>query len=92
MENIKKKPKSFWRYANSRLKTRILIPTLIKSDGTKTEELNNHFRGVFISEHTNTTPGGVFISEHTNTTPGVSLYQKILIQSLCQIIILMEKS
>ena len=26
MKNIKKKPKSFWRYANSRLKTRILIP------------------------------------------------------------------
>ena len=63
MKNIKKKPKSFWRYANSRLKTRILIPTLIKSDGTKAgtlldkaEELNNHFRGVFISEDTDTIP------------------------------------
>ena len=63
MKNIKKKPKSFWRYANSRLKTRILIPTLIKSDGTKAEtsldkagELNNHFRGVFISGDANTIP------------------------------------
>ena len=63
MKNIKKKPKSFWRYANSRLKTRILIPTLIKSDGTKAEtsldkaeELNNHVRSVFISEDTNTIP------------------------------------
>ena len=61
MKYIKKKPKSFWRYANSRLKTRILIPTLIKSEATKAdtsldkaEELNKHFRGVFIPEGTNT--------------------------------------
>ena len=61
MKNIKKKTKSFWRYANSRLNTRILIPTLIKSDGTKAEtsldkaeELNNHFKSAFISEDTST--------------------------------------
>ena len=55
MQNIQQKPKSFWSYANSRLKTRTLIPTLIKSDGTKAETsldkaeaLNNQFRSVYI--------------------------------------------
>ena len=32
--NVKDKPKSFWKYANSRLKTRPAIPTLIKADGS----------------------------------------------------------
>ena len=48
-------------YANSRLKTHVLIPTLIKSDDTKeesssdkTEELR--FRSVFITEDTNNIP------------------------------------
>ena len=60
MQNIKQKTKSFWSYAYSRLKTRTLIPTLIKSDGTKAEKsldkaevLNNQFRSVFTSENIN---------------------------------------
>ena len=63
MQNIKQKPKSFWSYANSRLKTRTLIPTLIKSDGRKAETsldkaeaLNDQFRSVFTSENINNIP------------------------------------
>ena len=52
--NVKDKPKAFWKYANSRLKTRPAIPTLIKADGStattptdKANTLNNFFASVF---------------------------------------------
>ena len=52
--NIKNKPKHFWKYVKSRLKTRADIPILTLNDGAtaitslqKAEALNNHFSSVF---------------------------------------------
>ena len=62
--------------ANSRLKTRVMIPTLIKSDETKAEsssdkaeELNYHFRSVFTTEDTNNIPesNNYYSGEKLNT-------------------------
>ena len=61
--SIKYKPKLFWKYVNSRLKTRQTIPTLLKPDGDKTinddekaTTLNNHFMSVFTQEDMSTLP------------------------------------
>ena len=60
---IKSKPKMFWKYAKSRLKTRQTIPTLIKSDGSnaitdeeKAEALNCFFTSVFTNEDLSSIP------------------------------------
>ena len=54
---IKNKPKAFWKYANSRLKTKPSIPSLSKPNGTKAtsskdkaETLNEFFSSVFTLE------------------------------------------
>ena len=56
-EGSKEKPKMFWSYAKSRLKTSEQIASLIKPDGTiaksaedKAETLNNFFSSVFTVE------------------------------------------
>jgi hypothetical protein len=61
--DIKLKPKRFWRYAKSRLKSRISIPPLTKSDGTKTtsikekaQVLNEFFSSVFTTENHDNIP------------------------------------
>ena len=55
--NIVQKPKLFWGYAKSRLKTRQNIPTLEKSDGSKAttpkekaDSLNEFFCSVLTTE------------------------------------------
>ena len=57
-EGLKEKPKTFWCYAKSRLKTREQIASLIKPDGSiakkaadKAETLNNFFASVFTVEN-----------------------------------------
>ena len=61
--NIKKKPKSFWRYAKSRLKTKQCIPPLVRRDGTKASTaqeiaytLNDFFVSVFTKENKTSIP------------------------------------
>ena len=64
---MKDKPKVFWSYAKSRLKTREQISTLTKPDGSvaatpqdKAETLNNFFASVFTVESlTNVPPAPV---------------------------------
>ena len=53
----KSNPKAFFKYANSKLKTRCAVPNLMQSNGTltdndndKAEELNNYFKSVFTNE------------------------------------------
>ena len=62
-EEIKKKPKVFWKYAKSRLKTRASIPPLTKTDGSqaktardRAETLNAFFASVFTKEDTTKFP------------------------------------
>ena len=61
--NSKSKPKLFWNYAKSRLKTRQTISSLRKEDGTtattaadKAETLNKFFASVFTLENLQTMP------------------------------------
>ena len=56
--SVKLNPKSFWKYAKSRLKTRASIPALYKPDGTKTvslddkaNALNKYFNSMFTVEN-----------------------------------------
>ena len=60
---VKTNPKAFWRYANSRLKTRSTIENLIDVDGTiasqdadKARVLNGFFCSVFSADNTGDTP------------------------------------
>ena len=62
-KDMKDKPKVFWSYAKSRLKTKEKISTLIKPDGSpasspeeKAETLNNFFASVFTVEDLNSIP------------------------------------
>ena len=61
--NMKQNPKTFWKYALSRMKTIVEIPTLTLSDGSravssleKAEKLNNYFCSAFTSEDTSCIP------------------------------------
>ena len=57
--NIKKKPKSFWRYAKSRLKTKQYIPPLVRRDGTKVstaQEKEDTLNDFFVSLFTKASP------------------------------------
>ena len=56
-EESKQKPKQFWKYVNSKLKTRARIPTLNNPDGNfavsdkeKAESLNSFFSSIFVDE------------------------------------------
>ena len=56
-EESKQKPKQFWKYVNSKLKTRARIPTLNNPDGTfavsdkeKAESLKSFFSSIFVDE------------------------------------------
>ena len=58
--NIKKNPKAFWQYSNSRLKTKAAIGDLLDQSGTaqtqdsaKADILNEYFCSVFTSEDVN---------------------------------------
>ena len=62
-KDLKDKPKVFWSYAKSRLKTREQISTLTKPDGSpaatpqdKAETLNNFFASVFTVEDLDNIP------------------------------------
>merc|ERR1712082_36927 len=55
--DLKKNPKAFWAYVNSKTKTRSGVPDLTRSDGStastdsnKAEELNHFFQSVYTSE------------------------------------------
>ena len=61
--DVKLKPKLFWKYARSRLKSRQAIPTLTNKDGTKVisakdkaESLNDFFTSVFTTENLSNIP------------------------------------
>ena len=61
--SVKKTPKAFWRYANSRMKTRSTIGNLRNADGSvasidadKANTLNRFFSSTFVSENTSTIP------------------------------------
>ena len=62
-DKIKNSPKPFWSYVQSKLKTKVKIPTLTKSDGTnaynsseKAEVLNEYFVSVYQDEYNNIPP------------------------------------
>ena len=57
IQNIKSKPKAFWQYVNSKIKTRPSITELLRSDGTAASSdaematmLNDYFSSVFTCE------------------------------------------
>ena len=61
--HVKLKPKLFWKYAKSRLKSRQSIPSLTKPDGSKatsakdkTQALNDFFTSVFTDENLHNVP------------------------------------
>ena len=64
-KKVKGKPKLFWKYVRSRLKTRQTIPSLYDNDITastdieKAELLNDFFVSVFTIEDTDSIPEGV---------------------------------
>ena len=60
---LKHNPKAFWRYSNSRLKTKVKIDSLVdehgvltKDDGAKASILNKYFSSVFTVEDISTLP------------------------------------
>ena len=64
--DIKVTPKSFWKYAKSRLNTRSSIPTLDKDDGSKAESptdkanvMNSFFNSVFTIESLDNIPSAL---------------------------------
>ena len=69
---IKKSPKPFWSYVQSKLKTKVKIPTLTKLDGTKSnnskekaEALNEFFGSVYQDENDNIPP----VTKHLSAIP-----------------------
>ena len=63
LTNMKENPKCFWRYVNSRLKTRTGIADLMEDDGSmvssnedKARLLNSFFTSVFTIEDTDSVP------------------------------------
>ncbi|KAI8501334.1 hypothetical protein Bbelb_206050 [Branchiostoma belcheri] len=63
VRDLKQNPKSFWRYVNSRLKTKTTIGDIKKADGTmtssnkeKADTLNQYFCSVFTEEDTDNMP------------------------------------
>ena len=73
-KDIKNNPKSFWKYANSKTKTRSGVPKLKKRDGSwaesdkdKADELNKYFSSVFTREDITSMPNN-FPPGPSNTT------------------------
>jgi len=73
--NIKQNPKSFWKYANSRLKTKAKIQDIhepngnkITSNSLKAYAFGEFFSSVFISEDTTSLPSFTL----TNSPPDIS--------------------
>ena len=61
--HVKLKPKLFWKYVKSRLKSRQSIPSLTKPDGSKAtsakdnvQALNDFFTSVFMDENLHNSP------------------------------------
>ena len=85
VQNVKSKPKAFWQYVNSKVKTRPSITELICSDDTVTCSdfematlFNNYFSTVFTNEDITSTPaidpnGSPPISESIDFTPDIVL-------------------
>ncbi|KAK2144844.1 hypothetical protein LSH36_725g00034 [Paralvinella palmiformis] len=55
-KNIETDPKGFWRYTNSKLKSRPKLSELTHDDNEKAELLIKFFTGVFTQEDTNKIP------------------------------------
>ena len=82
VQNFKSKPKAFWQYVNSKVKTCPSITELIRSDDTVTCSdfematlFNKYFSTVFTDEDITSTPaidpnGSPPISESIDITPG----------------------
>jgi len=89
IQNIKTKPKTFWQYVNSKVKTRPSITELLRSDGTISNShaeianlFNNYFSSVFTDEDTTTFPavdltGTPLINDSIEFTPEM-VYNKIM--------------
>ena len=63
ISNIKTKTKTFWKYVNARLKSRVDIPSIILPDGSnayspeaKAEALNKYFSSIFTEEDNTSVP------------------------------------
>ena len=74
IQNIKSKPKAFWQYVNSRVKTRPGITELLRSDGSIASSdvematmFNDYFSSVFTREDTSSFP-----VTDTTSTPLIS--------------------
>ena len=89
VRKIKSKPKIFWKYVNSKLKTREKIPTLNNMDGTfsvssleKAETLNKYFGSMFVDENFNNIPDPTSLSpiEHLSSI----IFTKDMIQDKLQ--------
>ena len=88
---IKGKPKIFWRYVKSKLKTRERIPTLKSMDGTfsvlprdKAETLNHYFSSVFVEENLANIPDipDVFTGDTLNT---IVITEEMILEKLQQL-------
>ncbi len=84
----KNNPKAFFKYANSKLKTRSNIPNLDKSDGTKTtndlekaEELNKFFSSMLTKENMNNFP---FFEDRSNglTLQDIDIKESVVTEQL----------
>ena len=88
-QNIKSKPKAFWQYVNSRVKTRPGITELLRSDGSTASSdaematmFNEYFSSVFTCEDTSSLPvidttSAPLISDSIEFTPEI-VNEKIL--------------
>jgi len=88
-QNIKSKPKAFWQYVNSKVKTRPNITELLRSNGTIASSdmematmFNNYFSSVFTCENTISLPtsdstGTPLISDSIEFTPEL-VHNKIM--------------
>ena len=84
----KNNPKAFFKYANSKLKTRSTVPNLDKADGTKTttdsekaEELNKFFSSTLTKENMNNVP---FFEDRSNglTLQDTEMNESIVMEQL----------
>ena len=88
VKNMKDKPKLFWKYAKSRLKTRETIPNLKNDDGSfsiipkdKAESFNNYFSSVFSEEDLSNIPS--IQDEFTGTLlESINITKEVVLQML----------
>ena len=88
---IKNKPKVFWRYVNSKLKTREKIPILKTVDGSlsvspreKAETLNSYFSSVFVDEDLTSVPNILEIFTQ-DTLESIDFSEEKLLEKLQQL-------